>query len=80
MLTSPGSPEKDDETLAWHGIRLRPRRALDLDQPRCGLDAILIHQGLDPSHRTLHMDAIYILLVLALFASSLAFVRLCERV
>jgi hypothetical protein len=26
------------------------------------------------------MDAVYILLTLALFASSLAFVRLCERV
>jgi len=26
------------------------------------------------------MDAIFILLILALFASSLAFVRLCERV
>jgi len=26
------------------------------------------------------MDAVYILLTLALFASSLAFIRLCERV
>ena len=33
--------------------------------------------GANPRHA---MDALYILLTLALFASSLAFIRLCERV
>jgi len=40
----------------------------------------LIPYELDQSIRKILMDAIFILLTLALFASSLAFVRLCERV
>jgi hypothetical protein len=40
----------------------------------------LIRRELASKTRKLDMDAIYILLTLALFASSLAFVRLCERV
>jgi len=40
----------------------------------------LIRGELDLPIRKIAMDAVFILLTLALFASSFAFVRLCERV
>ena len=51
-----------------------------LDRSRRRLYGFLIPDELDQPTRKIAMDAIYILLTLALFASSLAFVRLCERV
>jgi hypothetical protein len=76
------------ESLARKTSRFRKIRSvkpaeLDLDAPPARLDAFLIPRSL----RSLPvpqlgapMDAVFILLTLALFASSLAFVRLCDRV
>lgn len=58
----------------------RTGRAPLLDQGCPRLYGFLIPYELDLLIRKILMDAIFILLTLVLFASALAFVRLCERV
>ena len=80
LSSAPSRDRQDDLGGPQESVKDNVRFTPLLDQAGCRLDGFLMRRGLDLLLRKIPMDAIFILLTLALFASSLAFVRLCERV